>query len=74
MTATFAIVPGRFHAFSRTGGGRRSRNFGAPYQAAISRGWKISVAALPTFDFNHASANAPGPYYRPAFTDPLFDA
>ena len=48
--------------------------FQALWTAALGRGWKISTAALPTFDFNHASANAPGPYYRPAFTDPLFDA
>jgi predicted DNA-binding transcriptional regulator AlpA len=41
--------------------------------SAIGRGWKISTAALPTFDFNHASANSPGAHYRPAFADPLFD-
>jgi hypothetical protein len=48
--------------------------FAALWAAAKSNGWKISTAALPTFDFNHAVANSPGAQYRPAFTDPLFDA
>jgi hypothetical protein len=48
-------------------------SFAALQAAALSRGWKISAAALPTLDFNHASANNPGASYRPAATDPLFD-
>jgi len=47
--------------------------FTALWTSAKSRGWKISTAALPTFDFVHAAANSPGAYYRPAFTDHLFD-
>jgi len=47
--------------------------FAALQSAALGRGWKISTAALPTFDFNHAASNSPGASYRPAFADPLFD-
>ena len=40
---------------------------------ALSRGWKISNAALATAPIAFMAANTPGPYYQPALTDPLFD-
>jgi hypothetical protein len=44
------------------------------WTSAKSNGWKVSSAALPTFNFTYAAAHAPGQYYRPAFSDPLFDS
>lgn len=48
--------------------------FQALWTATLANGWKISTAALPTFNFAWAAAHAPGQYYQPANTDPLFDA
>jgi hypothetical protein len=47
--------------------------FASLWSATTTNGWKVSPAALPTFNFSHAAANAPGQYYTPAFSDPLFD-
>jgi predicted DNA-binding transcriptional regulator AlpA len=47
--------------------------FATTWSATIANGWKVSPAALPTFNFTYAAAHSPGQYYTPAFSDPLFD-
>lgn len=47
--------------------------FVAQYLAAKGRGWKISAAELPRFNFALGAANNPGAYYSPPLSDPLFD-
>ena len=42
-------------------------------ERAAANGWKVSVAAYPTADWAFMAATPIGPYYRPAFADPLFD-
>jgi hypothetical protein len=47
--------------------------FASTWNSVKSNGWKVSTAALSTFNFTYAAAHAPGAYYTPALTDPLFD-
>jgi hypothetical protein len=47
--------------------------FASLWSATIANWWKVSTAALATFNFACAAAHSPGPYYRPAYSDPLFD-
>jgi hypothetical protein len=47
--------------------------FASLWSATIANGWKVSTAAMPTFNFTYAAAHAPGQYYRPALSDPLWD-
>ena len=48
--------------------------FRSLWSSVQHNGWTISTASLPTFNFTHAAANAPGSTYTPALADPLFDA
>jgi hypothetical protein len=48
--------------------------FATTWNSVNSNGWKVSTAAMPSFNFTYAAAHAPGAYYTPAFSDPLFDA
>jgi hypothetical protein len=47
--------------------------FASTWNSVKSNGWKVSPAALATFNFSYAAAHSPGPYYTPAASDPLFD-
>jgi len=43
------------------------------WTAVLSRGWKVSGAALATAPLTFMSLNTPGQYYKPVLNDPLFD-
>jgi hypothetical protein len=47
--------------------------FQALMTSAKANGWIVTTAAYPTADWATMAATAIGPYYRPAFADPLFD-
>jgi len=47
--------------------------FAALFSSALSNGWKISTALLPTANIALMASTTPGPYYSPRLVDPLFD-
>ena len=47
--------------------------FASLWTNAKSRGWKISIAAMPTANLAFMAANNPGAHYSPPLVDPLFD-
>ena len=82
LTATAALTLSKNPAFPApvSGSGLGSQwnstavtSFAALWSSVKSRGWQITIAAMPTANVSFMAANSPGARYTPPLADPLWD-